>query len=72
MSEETAREIVEREIGRPDEKRKTPERRNYRTGRGRRRDNAPKNRPGDPDKGDAPATASSSAGFDVQRKLNRG
>jgi hypothetical protein len=37
MSEETAREIAEREIGRADDNRKTPERRAYRTGDGRRR-----------------------------------
>ena len=72
MSEETAREIAEREIVRPDEKRKTPERRNYRTGSGRRRDHSPKDRPGDPDKRGVPATTSSSAGFDDQRKLNGG
>jgi len=37
MSEETAREIAEREIGRADDNRKTPERRAYRAGDGRRR-----------------------------------
>src|SRR6202044_813371 len=40
MSEETAREIAEREIGRADDNRKTPERRAYRTGDGRRRKTA--------------------------------
>jgi hypothetical protein len=44
MSEETAREIAEREIGRSDEKRKTPERRTYRSGSGRRGDNSSKKR----------------------------
>lgn len=36
MSDETAREIAEREIGRAEDKRKTSERRAYRTGDGRR------------------------------------
>jgi hypothetical protein len=44
MSEETAREIAEREIGRADDKRKTPERRTYRTGDGRRRKSVSKAR----------------------------
>jgi hypothetical protein len=36
MSDETAREMAEREMGRAEDKRKTPERRAYRTGDGRR------------------------------------
>jgi hypothetical protein len=44
MSEETAREIAEREIRRPDEKRKTPERRSNRSGSGRRGPDASKAR----------------------------
>jgi len=69
MSEETAREIAEREIGRTNENRKTPERRNYRTGNGRRRGNSPKHRPGGPDKTQEP---SSSAGSADRRRFNRG
>jgi hypothetical protein len=42
MSDETAREIAEREIGRTDDKRKTPERRAYRSGNGRRRSSGQK------------------------------
>lgn len=45
MAEETAREIAEREMGRADEKRKTPERRSYRSDSGRRRSNSSKTRP---------------------------
>jgi hypothetical protein len=50
MSDETAREIAEREIGRADDKRKTPERRAYRSGDGRRNKTASRARkpaPGD-------------------------
>ena len=65
MSEETAREIAEREMGRADDKRKTPERRSYRTGNGRRRDNASKNRPSGPGK------SGSSAQSADQRRFNR-
>jgi hypothetical protein len=67
MSEETAREIAEREIGRPDEneKRKTPERRSYRSGSGRRGDKSSKNRNGS----QKPAGSTDSVD---QRKFNRG
>lgn len=40
MSEETAREIAEREIGRSDDRREAPERRAHRSGDGRRRGSA--------------------------------
>jgi hypothetical protein len=70
MSEETEREIAEREIGRSDDKRKTPERRSYRTGSGRRRSNASKNRPGGPDKSGNPLKTDSSAETVGQRRSN--
>lgn len=71
MPEETAREIAEREIGRRDDKRKTPERRSYRTGSGRRRNNASKNRPGGADKsGKQVKSGASGEAFDSPR-LNR-
>lgn len=44
MSDETAREIAEREMGRAEDKRKMPERRAYRTGDGRRGKNGSKAR----------------------------
>ena len=44
MSDETAREIAEREIGRAEDKRMTPERRANRTGDGRRRKSVSKAR----------------------------
>ena len=69
MSEETAREIAERQIGRTDENRKTPERRNYRTGNGRRRGNSSKNRPSGPGKTEKPSSAARSAD---RRRFNRG
>jgi hypothetical protein len=71
MSEETAREIAEREIGRADDKRKTPERRSYRTGNGRRRDYSSKNRPSGPAKSGTPAKLGSSAQSADQRRFNR-
>jgi hypothetical protein len=68
MSEETAREIAEREIGRTDEKRKTPERRSYRTGNGRRRSNTSRDRPTGPNNGGSqPRPGSSSDTVDVRR-----
>lgn len=71
MSEETAREIAEREMGHSDDKRKTTERRSYRIGTGRRRGNAVKNRPGGPDKGGNPPKPSTSAESVDQRRSNR-
>ena len=55
MSDETAREIAEREIGRTGDRRETPERRAFRTGDGRRKNSAANPRR----KGTKPATGGS-------------
>jgi hypothetical protein len=62
MSEETAREMAEREIGRADNKRKTPERRAYRTGDGRRRRSVSKARKEAPEGASSPNPPRSPAG----------
>lgn len=71
MSDETAREIAEREIGRTDDKRKTPERRAHRSGSGRRQNGESKMRKEMP-KGNPPPVAPSSASSSTdQRRFNR-
>jgi hypothetical protein len=72
MSEETAREIAEREMGHPDEKRKTPERRSYRSGSGRRGDNSSKKRPLGSKGSKNPQKPAGSAESVDPRRLNRG
>jgi hypothetical protein len=72
MSEETAREIAEREIGRADDKRKTPERRAYRSGDGRRRKSVSKAPKQAPEGASNPIPPRSPAGASAnQRRLNR-
>jgi hypothetical protein len=72
MSDETAREIAEREIGRADEKRKTPERRAYRSGDGRRRKTVPKARNQAPEGSSSSIPPASPAGRPAdQRRFNR-
>jgi hypothetical protein len=72
MSEETAREVAEREIGRTsDEKRKTPERRAFRTGNGRRRNNGSKRREQGTEAPPRPTPRSSGAPSGDQRRFNR-
>jgi len=62
MSDETAREIAEREIGRAEDKRKTPERRAYRTGDGRRRKTAASGRKQAPERAASPIAPRSPGG----------
>jgi hypothetical protein len=72
VSDETAREIAEREIGRADDKRKTPERRAYRTGDGRRRKTVSKARKPAPEGAAHPVPPRSPAGAPAdQRRFNR-
>jgi hypothetical protein len=71
MSDETAREIAEREIGHAEDKRKTPERRTYRSGDGRRRSNASKAHKEAPERAtDAPPRAPAGPSTDP-RRFNR-
>ena len=72
MSEETAREIAEREMGRPDEKRKTPERRSYRSGSGRRGANPSKARSRGANGGNHAEKPGGSTDSVDQRRFNRG
>jgi hypothetical protein len=71
MSDETAREIAEREIGRADDARKTPERRTYRAGDGRRR--KAESKAGTPAPGDDPNPVRRSPASPPadQRRFNR-
>ena len=72
MSDETAREIAEREIGRADDNRKTPERRAYRSGDGRRRKGESKAGKPEPEGGRSPVPPRSPAGASRdQRRFNR-
>jgi hypothetical protein len=72
MSDDTAREIAEREIGRAEDKRQTPERRAYRTGDGRRRKTAAKARKQAPEGAVHPIPPRPPSGRPAdQRRFNR-
>jgi hypothetical protein len=71
MSEETAREIAEREIGRADDTRKMPERRAYRTGDGRRRKSGSRPRKESAEGAANPIPPRSPAAPANQRRFNR-
>lgn len=71
MSEETAREQADREVGRTNDKRKTPERRSYRAGSGRRRNDSEKERPEAPGNVANPIPQHPPSPSPDQRRFNR-